>query len=144
MVDDVAPQQELAFACLGWFAMAVYFSRTIVLISVFEFMAILINDEIISATGFFVLCFQGVEERIEFGIEFFKCFPVDAIATAWSVDGAIDEACVLQFFEMLANGALGQGENFYNLATNTFVVPCKHVKDSNTGRVTYSFCKCRQ
>ena len=43
------------------------------------------------ATGFLILHFQMIKKYIELTAEFFKSFPVDTIAAARTLDGAIDQ-----------------------------------------------------
>lgn len=60
---------------------------------------------------------------------------IDAVAYAGAFNGALDEACVFQLFEVLGDGRLGQPQDLHKVAIDTGISLDQMLDDSDTSRV---------
>jgi hypothetical protein len=94
----------------------------------------------VSAAGDAV-CFEGVKKLVESVAKLLEGCPVNAVAAPWAFHCAFDEAGFFQLLQVLAYGALCQGNYVYDLAANTFVACRQYFQDSHAGRMGQSLGK---
>src|ERR1700754_185416 len=140
------PQHEAALSSLSWRAMALYFSRTMSFIcSVFSMMYIFIvtlryydgldQKKCGGLSAAVVRTFVGGKQGADLFLVHGPCLRLDAVANTGALDGSLDQACGLQFLQVLGYGRLCQAQDPDQIAIDAGVGLDQVLDDGNAGGV---------